>query len=673
LLAIGLGALFYFLRELPTIARDLIQNELASRGLPPARFRIDDVSWRGIAIDDFELGDPVTLSFPHLYVGVSPTSLAMGRASSLKIDGLKMRGSLGPDGLSFGALDALRSESSKPAPDPTHAESPGAVLSRLPVEEIEINDAQLSLSTPEGPFDGELWLRVDNGRHVAFRFQSGAKEGLEAALGVSIEPFFLDAEAYLGPERRSLHLEPISIVLHRGKSGDGPRWAISLPAIDLLQDGDLYGPVQLKANGGGVEVVRPQLEIGNLDVDVVFDPQQRTTSGKVAIASIRQAGPGALTAPLALSATLVPTANQLVADFDLAGAGRQLVVRGRVEQDLDAGAGKARFQMQALEFTPETPLLGTLFPFLKENRIVATEGRAGLQGRADWSGQGLQTSLDLKLENVSIANNTAGAACLTGTIRLKGPPFETAEVEELSMALLNIGLQLGSGEARYRLQRQQMLTIERGEWSFLGGRIITAGHFDMDATEHPFLLAADAISLKELFKMLALEGLAGEGVLGGHLPILINEQRIEIQDGILASKRGGGWIRYRPPEGAPGKLAGLGISELIDFEAALRNFRFERLVLQINGDLRGSLTVKITLDGANPDYRDGQPYQLNLNLEGPLYRMYKAEKAAFSTPARRIEERVLENIGDLEVEAISLPPCVAPSAKEPIDTSLPSG
>ena len=281
LLAIGLGAFFYFLRELPAIARDLIQNELASRGLPPARFRIDDVSWRGIAIDDFELGDPVTLSFPHLYVGVSPTSLAMGRASSLKIDGLKIRGSLGPDGLSLGALDALRSESSKPAPDPKHAESPGAVLSRLPVEEIEINAAHLSLSTPEGPFDGELWLRVDNGRHLAFRFQSGDKEGLEAALGVSIEPFSLDAEAHLGPERRSLHLEPISIVVHRGEAGDGPRWAITLPAIDLLQDGDLYGPVQLKANGGRAEVVRPQLDPRGTEDPVRFASSVRPT-GRVA-------------------------------------------------------------------------------------------------------------------------------------------------------------------------------------------------------------------------------------------------------------------------------------------------------------------------------------------------------------------------------------------------------
>ena len=110
----------------------------------------------------------------------------------------------------------------------------------------------------------------------------------------------------------------------------------------------------------------------------------------------------------------------------------------------------------------------------------------------------------------------------------------------------------------------------------------------------------------------------------------------------------------------------------IDFEAALENFQFERIVLQINGNARGALTVQASIEGANPDYRNGQPYKLNLNVEGDLYPLYKSEQTAFFTLPKKIEETFVSNVGNAVPDAVSLPPCEEAASQAPIDTAEPS-
>ena len=65
----------------------------------------------------------------------------------------------------------------------------------------------------------------------------------------------------------------------------------------------------------------------------------------------------------------------------------------------------------------------------------------------------------------------------------------------------------------------------------------------------------------------------------------------------------------------------------------------ERLRLGLDGDAQGDIRVAVTLQGANPAYRDGQPYNLNLNVEGRLVDLLRDATAAYEVP-KEIEERL---------------------------------
>jgi hypothetical protein len=134
-----------------TLAERWIVAELASRGVAPASVRVARIDARGLALEDLTIGAPEApdLTIAQLDATWSWASLRAGAADTLRVSGLRLRGDVGADGLSFGALDPLRSG----APE---AESDDAIgtLPALPAREIALDDAQLELDTLQGPASG---------------------------------------------------------------------------------------------------------------------------------------------------------------------------------------------------------------------------------------------------------------------------------------------------------------------------------------------------------------------------------------------------------------------------------------------------------------------------------------------------------------------------------------
>ena len=73
--------------------------------------------------------------------------------------------------------------------------------------------------------------------------------------------------------------------------------------------------------------------------------------------------------------------------------------------------------------------------------------------------------------------------------------------------------------------------------------------------------------------------------------------------------------------------------------AAFSNFHYETLEARVDGDLRGELRIALHVRGASPDFQDGQPIELNLNLESRLADLVREGVAVYRVPDV-VEERL---------------------------------
>ncbi len=173
-----------------------------------------------------------------------------------------------------------------------------------------------------------------------------------------------------------------------------------------------------------------------------------------------------------------------------------------------------------------------------------------------------------------------------------------------------------------RLPDQVMLSLSPFSLSVLDGIIaLPAMRFN---PAHPVVATRVAVAALDLQDILALypqEGLYGSGVLGGELPIRIDGNQVEINNGKLLSSAEGGIIRYKPtPEIAlmgaqnPGVKLALG---------ALTDLRFELLDLSLDYSPNGDTLFRARLKGHNPDWQQGRPIDLNLNIEENLLDLWR--------------------------------------------------
>ncbi|MED5260991.1 MAG: YdbH domain-containing protein [Myxococcota bacterium] len=624
----GSGALL--MRNAPRLISAAIHQELAALGFKTVRFELENEGWGRSRLTHLEIGDPVTLRLPEVSIGYSLASLLTGRLDDVRFKELELGGHLGPDGLSLGAVDSVLGRTSEPPePGTSPAAHRDSTAPEIPVERIEIEDARLRIDTEDGALQGELWASLDDSRQLAFRFQSTALDGAEKLIGYTLAPFSVDGEATLDAQHRSLQLQPLE--LHLGTPQDpSATVTVHVPAVEMHQEGGLGADVRIHAKGGSMALGRPGIDLEGVEFDLDWDPSSGLPRGRVEVSKIQLSGREPWLAPLTLRSELAPGENSLTADIDLTGPSRRFILRVQATQDFAAAAGNARIRLAPLAFGGPDADLSRLLPGLKRVGIEAW-GELTLRGTAGWTRKKAGFAVALGLQNVSAAMGSTQISCLNGVIELQGLPLETAGTQEISMAQMDIGLRLRDGRIRFRLQPTGELIIERGEWNVAGGTVLTAGQYDAGQQSQEFLLAVDRVQFAELIELLPMEGLTGSGVLSGRLPVLLADDRVEIRGGILASE-GGGWLRYRP-EGGSQRLADYGVPELMDLEAVLANFRFTIIELQIDGDTRGQLDVRVRLEGANPDHLDGHPYVLNLNIQGPLIDLYSGGVAGYKIPS----------------------------------------
>jgi hypothetical protein len=331
-----------------------------------------------------------------------------------------------------------------------------------------------------------------------------------------------------------------------------------------------------------------------------------------------------------------------------------------IEQRLSTGAGHALLDVPSLTFGPN--LQPDELTRLTEGVIALVNGTISGHGRIDWTASGKVTSSgDFSAASLDLAAPFGPVTGMSGTVHFNDLlQITTPPGQLLSVRAINPGILVENGAIRYQLLPDQLVKVERGEWPFMGGRLILRetvlnfGH----PTAKRLTFEVVGLDAHTFVQSLGFKELDATGTFDGVLPMIFDESGGRIVGGRLDSRAPGGSLFYN---GVVNK-ADLGTMGNIAFNA-LRDLRFKSMIIRLDGDLAGEFAARLAIDGvgigqSNQTQRIIRgllakiPMRLNVNISGP-FRALIATAKSFYDPRQIISNvlpRPLEDIPGITTE-----------------------
>ena len=329
-----------------------------------------------------------------------------------------------------------------------------------------------------------------------------------------------------------------------------------------------------------------------------------------------------------------------------------------IEHNLSTGRGDALLDVPGITFGPG--LQPEELTRLTEGVIALVRGTIRGQGRIAWTGSGNVTSTgEFSTDGTDLAAAFGPITGLAGTVRftdLLG--FETAPGQTLNLGTVNPGILVENGVIRYQLLPDQLVRVERGEWPFMGGRLILQETILNFGRPSPKRLTFEVVGLdaKTFVESMGFAEIQATGTFDGVLPMIFDDEGGRIVGGRLDSRPGGGTLAYN---GVVNR-ANLGMIGGLAFDA-LRDLRFNSMIIRLDGYLDGEFATRLDIDGVGLGTTSTQrfirsvnkiPFNFNVTIKGP-FRALIATAKSFRDPTQVIEPalpRPLDEIPGIVVE-----------------------
>ena len=310
-----------------------------------------------------------------------------------------------------------------------------------------------------------------------------------------------------------------------------------------------------------------------------------------------------------------------------------LVTDVNIEHQLSSGTGHALLDVPGLAFGPN--FQPDQLTRLTEGVVALVNGTVRGQGRIDWASGGKVTSTgDFSTANMDLAAPFGPVTGLTTTLHFTDLlDLETAPHQLATVASINTGITVTDGVIRYQLLPHNLVRVERGEWPFMGGRLIlreTVLNFGSpNAKRLTFeLVGFDA---KQFIDSLGFQGIELTGTFDGVLPMIFDENGGRIVGGRLDSRAPGGRLHYTGTK-PKALVAGLTVDLLSDV-------RYRSMIIRLDGDLAGEFATRLAVDQVSLGPGHGLlaglvrsafsklPIRLNVNINAPFRSLIQMGKA----------------------------------------------
>jgi hypothetical protein len=524
------------------------------------------------------------------------------------------------------------------------------------------------------PLTEALVLRILAARGVPAslhveRLDLGGLELTDLALGTSDEPELRVARTALVwswrglRERRLDHVE-LSGVRLRARLGEA---GLELGALDALRGGDgeraappavPFAELQLRDAEAAIDSARGPLVL-RAEGGATSSGSQLSGSAELSgstpwgSAAARLRLGGGLDAPRAdVSAQLTPDAAVLAPlslEARLAGTLERLAVQGEARTGSDgfrfsfdgtleplAPRVALAIRLPDTDLAPAARQPARLFPWLG-GLVQRAKGRVAARADATYAEGTLSARAEIAFADVDLRTEYATLRRLNGVVTLSGPePLVTPPGQTVSVARIEGALPLSDGVLRFALLRDATLQIEEASFGLAGGTLSFAGSLPLEAEERTLVLTAKQLSVQQILAALDFEGLSGSGFLDGRLPLEQRGRQVRVVAGELHATEPG-VIRYAAGAGSAAVAAEQ--PQLAPALGALADLRYEALTLEVSGDVSGQLDVKVHARGRNPNFQQGRPVVLNVNVEAPVQSLLQSGLAAYRVP-EEIEAQV---------------------------------
>ena len=317
-----------------------------------------------------------------------------------------------------------------------------------------------------------------------------------------------------------------------------------------------------------------------------------------------------------------------------------LVTSVDIEHKLSTDSGHASLDVPGLAFGPN--FQPEDISRLTEGVVALVNGTVTGRGEINWSSSGAVTSTgDLSTTNMDLAAPFGPVTGLSTTIHFTDLlNLETSPHQLATIQSINPGIMVENGSIHYQLLPNNLVRVERGEWPFMGGRLIlheTVLNFGSPSPKR-LTFELQNFDAKQFVDSLGFSGIELTGTFDGVLPMIFDESGGRIVGGRLDS-RSGGELKYTGTK--PGGLApGIAFDLFSDI-------RYNTMIVRLNGDLAGEFATTLTVDGVSLGETHGLvaglvhnvfsklPIRLNVNINGPFRALIQMAKA-FKDPTEVI-------------------------------------
>lgn len=371
---------------------------------------------------------------------------------------------------------------------------------------------------------------------------------------------------------------------------------------------------------GGSMTLNEMLIFGASDARFAFALDEKTMRADSEITAIRitQNEEAVRIAPVVASGRAALSDEKVNFSYALNTPDGDRLGTGEGQHNVATAHGQSQFIFDRINFTRGGVQPDRLAPVLK-GFIGLTAGAATGSAAFSWAPAGVSSSAAFEFDDITfrgptrVVSRTIG---LNGAIAFKSLwPIATDGMQTLTVDGVDLdALQLENGTIRFDLPGDESVVIEEAVFPWFGGELgVYGARASLDGGEATAPLRAENVDLAQILDYADVNGLSGEGLLSGVLPLIVEEGKARIEGGALSSQ-GPGVVRYQGQAAAQAAAAG-GDQAQIAFDI-LRDLRYSSLNVAINGPLDGRLNFKLEFEG------DGEVALNRQNVRVPvIYRI----------------------------------------------------
>jgi hypothetical protein len=439
--------------------------------------------------------------------------------------------------------------------------------------------------------------------------------GLFAApAAVAAPTLALKARFHLGRKGDVTTLSPLAPIVASLQEPDG---AVTIriekttgPLLTVTGPASRPGSARIRIQEALVERANLRFAVENIEADATLG-EDDTAVGATSM-RLRPLNLPYWNQPVDLLARAAIDAGALTFDGTTTSAAGRIVATFDGNAQMREATGEVQFALERIAFVPGGLQPNELVPALGDS-LTAVRGTVAASGTARWSGGEPALSGRLSLRNLSFAVGDVGVENLTGTIMFNRlwPP-QTPRGQVLTVGRIDPGMEVTDGTLRFQFDDRSRLRVEHAAISFSGGRLsVEPVTLDPQADHHDLVFRAEGLDLQEALDAANVEAARASGSVSGRIPVSLSRRGIAVNGATLAADTQG-VLRYQP-EVPPGALQQEdGAVKLL--RDALKNFRYDRFTITLDGGSSQEWHSTVHLAGNNPDVLEGHPFVLNVNL-----------------------------------------------------------